>query len=63
MRISGNIRKGIFPAVGAIRVLGTGVVIEDVAFPKENLAEATLALREILDKYSYPEAINWAFSA
>lgn len=58
-----NIRKGIFPAVGAIRVLGTGVVIEDVAFLKENLAEATLALREILDKYSYPEAINWAFSA
>lgn len=52
-----NIRKGIFPAVGAIRVLGTGVVIEDVAFPKANLAEATLALRAILDKYSYPDAI------
>lgn len=43
--------------MGAIRVLGTGVVIEDVAFPKERLAEATLALREILDKYSYPDAI------
>ncbi|MDQ7093192.1 FAD-binding and (Fe-S)-binding domain-containing protein [Desulfosporosinus sp. PR] len=52
-----NIRKGIFPAVGAIRELGTGVIIEDVAFPKENLAEATLALREILDKYAYPDAI------
>ncbi|OLN32745.1 FAD-binding and (Fe-S)-binding domain-containing protein [Desulfosporosinus metallidurans] len=52
-----NIRKGIFPAVGAIRGLGTGVVIEDVAFPKENLAEATLALREILDKYTYVDAI------
>jgi len=52
-----NIRKGIFPAVGAIRVLGTGVVIEDVAFPKERLAEATIALRELLDKYSYPDAI------
>ncbi|MHB8074142.1 FAD-binding and (Fe-S)-binding domain-containing protein [Desulfosporosinus fructosivorans] len=52
-----NIRKGIFPAVGAIRVLGTGVVIEDVAFPKEHLAEATIALRELLDKYSYPDAI------
>jgi D-lactate dehydrogenase len=52
-----NIRKGIFPAVGAIRALGTGVVIEDVAFPKENLAEATLALREILDKYAYSDAI------
>ncbi|WP_407313212.1 FAD-binding and (Fe-S)-binding domain-containing protein [Desulfosporosinus sp. SB140] len=52
-----NIRKGIFPAVGAIRELGTGVVIEDVAFPKESLAEATLALREILDKYTYFDAI------
>ena len=52
-----NIRKGIFPAVGAIRALGTGVIIEDVAFPKENLAEATLALREILDKYAYVDAI------
>ncbi|SDI52228.1 FAD-binding and (Fe-S)-binding domain-containing protein [Desulfosporosinus hippei] len=52
-----NIRKGIFPAVGAIRALGTGVIIEDVAFPKENLAEATLALREIMDKYSYGDGI------
>lgn len=52
-----NIRKGIFPAVGAIRVLGTGVVIEDVAFPKEHLAEATIALRELLNKYAYPDAI------
>nr|WP_042331381.1 FAD-linked oxidase C-terminal domain-containing protein [Desulfosporosinus orientis] len=52
-----NIRKGIFPAVGAIRALGTGVVIEDVAFPIENLAEATIALREILDKYAYADAI------
>ncbi|HWQ41751.1 MAG TPA: FAD-binding and (Fe-S)-binding domain-containing protein [Desulfosporosinus sp.] len=52
-----NIRKGIFPAVGALRALGTGVVIEDVAFPKVNLAEATLALREILDKFAYDDAI------
>jgi len=52
-----NIRKGIFPAVGALRALGTGVVIEDVAFPKVNLAEATLALREILNKYAYDDAI------
>ena len=52
-----NIRKGIFPAVGAIRALGTGVVIEDVAFPKESLAEATIALREVLDKYAYADAI------
>ncbi|WP_425807683.1 FAD-binding and (Fe-S)-binding domain-containing protein [Desulfitobacterium sp. Sab5] len=52
-----NIRKGIFPAVGAIRPLGTGVIIEDVAFPRENLAEAAIALRNILDKYDYKDAI------
>ncbi|MDO9285791.1 MAG: FAD-binding oxidoreductase, partial [Aquabacterium sp.] len=36
-----NVRKGIFPAVGAVRPTGTTVIIEDVAFPVERLAEAT----------------------
>ncbi|MDA8441328.1 MAG: FAD-binding and (Fe-S)-binding domain-containing protein [Peptococcaceae bacterium] len=52
-----NIRKGIFPAVGAMRRLGTGVIIEDVAFPKEHLAAATLDLRHILNKHGYNDAI------
>ena len=51
------IRKGIFPAVGGMRVPGTAVLIEDVAFPKERLAEAILELREIMDKYKYNDGI------
>jgi D-lactate dehydrogenase len=64
-----KIRKGIFPAVGGIREQGTAVLIEDVAFPLECLAEATIDLRKALDKYDYPDAIiyghaldgNWHF--
>ncbi len=36
-----NIRKGMFPSVGAMRETGTTVIIEDVAFPIESLAAAT----------------------
>lgn len=52
-----KIRKDIFPEVGAIRELGTGIIIEDVAFPLDQLAEATNALRRILNKYDYRDAI------
>ena len=37
-----NVRKGMFPSVGAMRKIGTTVIIEDVAFPVPRLAEATL---------------------
>ncbi|WP_024953954.1 FAD-binding and (Fe-S)-binding domain-containing protein [Sulfurospirillum arcachonense] len=52
-----KIRKGLFPAVGAVRKSGTTVIIEDVAYPIENLAEATLELQELFKKYNYNEAI------
>jgi len=52
-----NIRKGLFPAVGAVRECGTTVIIEDVAFPMESLAEATLELQQIMAKYRYDNAI------
>ena len=52
-----NIRKGLFPAVGAVRTIGTTVIIEDVAFPIEKLAEATLELQSLFAKYHYDEAI------
>ena len=51
------IRKGLFPAVGAVRETGTTVIIEDVAFPMARLAEATLELQELFKKYHYDEAI------
>lgn len=52
-----KIRKGLFPAVGAVRKTGTTVIIEDVAFPGEHLAEAALDLQGLLQKYGYDEAI------
>jgi D-lactate dehydrogenase len=52
-----NIRKGLFPAVGAVRETGTTVIIEDVAFPIGRLAEATLRLQDLLERYRYAEAI------
>ncbi len=52
-----KIRKGLFPAVGAVRRTGTTVIIEDVAFPGEHLADAALDLQELFKKYGYDEAI------
>ncbi|MGZ5240201.1 MAG: FAD-binding and (Fe-S)-binding domain-containing protein [Caldimonas sp.] len=52
-----NVRKGMFPAIGAMRATGTTVIIEDVAFPVERLAEATLELQRLLQTHGYDEAI------
>lgn len=52
-----NIRKGLFPSVGAVRQTGTTVIIEDVAFPLKNLAAATKELQGLFKKYQYHEAI------
>lgn len=52
-----QIRKGLFPAVGAVRQIGTTVIIEDVAFPTEHLAEAAIDLQNLFAKYNYTEAI------
>ncbi len=52
-----NIRKGLFPSVGAMRRSGTTVIIEDVAFPIQRLAAATLDLQQMLHHYRYDEAI------
>ncbi|MCS4307088.1 D-lactate dehydrogenase [Rheinheimera pacifica] len=51
------IRKGTFPAVGAVRKTGTTVIIEDVTFPVEQLAEGVSRLQQLFDKYYYHEAI------
>ncbi len=52
-----NIRKGLFPSVGAMRDAGTTVVIEDVCFPLEHLADAVKELQSLFLKYGYKEAI------
>jgi len=52
-----KIRKGLFPSVGAMRKTGTTVIIEDVAFPVPRLAEATLDLHRLFEKWAYHEAV------
>ena len=52
-----NIRKGLFPAIGAMRETGTTVIIEDVAFPVPMLARATLDLQRLFRKHAYTDAI------
>lgn len=52
-----NLRKGLFPSVGAIRAGGTSVIIEDVAFPIERLADAATDLKRLFKKHCYDDAI------
>lgn len=52
-----KIRAGVFPTVGGIRQQGTSVIIEDVAFPKEQLADGVLALRECMNRYGYEDGV------
>lgn len=52
-----KVRKGLFTAVGAVRETGTTVIIEDVAFATEHLADAALELQRLFVKYNYTEAI------
>ena len=50
-------RSGIFPAVGGTREIGTTCLIEDIAFPIEHLAQATLDLQQLFIEHNYPEAV------
>jgi D-lactate dehydrogenase len=52
-----RMRKDTFPAVGAVRENGTTVIIEDVTFPLEHLAEGVNRLLALLDEHHYDEAI------
>ena len=53
-----NLRKSRFGRILiALRENGTTVIIEDVAFPIERLAEATLDLQALLQGHGYREAI------
>lgn len=50
------IRSGIFPSVGGTRKPGTTVLIEDIAFHIEDLPEATVDMKQMLEKHGYPDA-------
>ncbi|MBX3242201.1 MAG: FAD-binding oxidoreductase [Chitinophagaceae bacterium] len=52
-----KVRKGMFPAVGAVRKSGTTVILEDVAFPLPVLGHAILDLQKLFLEYQYDNAI------
>ena len=52
-----KIRQGMFPSVGAVRKSGTTVIIEDVAFPIERLADAAVDLTALFRQHGYDNAI------
>jgi D-lactate dehydrogenase len=52
-----RIRQGMFPSVGAVRKSGTTVIIEDVAFPVERLADAAVDLNALFGRHGYGDGI------
>jgi D-lactate dehydrogenase len=52
-----KVRKGLFPAVGAVRASGTTVILEDIVFPVEKLGNAIADLQKLFKRYEYTNAI------
>jgi len=52
-----KLRKGMFPAVGAVRARGTTVILEDITVPVAELGDAILDLHVLFEKYEYENAI------
>lgn len=52
-----KVRKGLFPAVGAVRASGTTVILEDVAFPVANLGNAIVDIQALFKKFDYTNGI------
>ncbi|GAA5187714.1 FAD-binding and (Fe-S)-binding domain-containing protein [Ferrimonas gelatinilytica] len=50
-------RSGLFPIIGGERPKGTSVIIEDVAFRVEDLANAAADLSELFQVHGYPEGV------
>ncbi len=52
-----KVRKGLLPAAGATKRSGETVIIEDVAFPLEELTASILALKRVLVQHGYGRAL------
>lgn len=48
-----KLRKGLYPSVGAVRQQGTAVIIEDVVFPPEHLAQGISRLQALFKTHGY----------
>ena len=52
-----DIRKGVFPAVGGMRKIGTTCLIEDVAYHLDTLPAAVRELQEIIARHGYQDGV------
>lgn len=57
-----RIRSGVFPAVGAMRPVGTSCLIEDIVFPVEVLPQAVSELQALLVEHGYKDAVIYGHS-
>jgi len=51
------VRGGLFTSVGAARDTGTSVLLEDVTFPVERLADAVVDLTALFVAHGYPDGV------
>ena len=52
-----KLRKGLLPRAGAMRGSGLAVLNEDIAFPRQRLAEAITDLHELFARFSVASAV------
>lgn len=52
-----KLRKGLYPAVAAVRKKGTTALLEDVAVPIEHLGNAVTDLQLLFNRFGYDNAI------
>ena len=48
-----TIRSGLLPSIGGARVSGTSLILEDVCFPPDKLANGALDLQQLFPKHGY----------
>jgi D-lactate dehydrogenase len=52
-----KLRKGMYPAVAAVRARGEAAILEDIAVPVDKLGPAILDLQELFRKHHYENGI------
>ncbi|MBU6172643.1 MAG: FAD-binding oxidoreductase [Planctomycetes bacterium] len=52
-----KLRKGMYPAVAAVRAKGEAAILEDVTFPLPRLGSAILELQALFEKHAYENGI------
>ncbi|MEJ0001048.1 MAG: FAD-binding and (Fe-S)-binding domain-containing protein [Verrucomicrobiota bacterium] len=48
-----NVRNGLLPSVGGARPSGTSLILEDVCFPPERLADGAVDLQKLFARHGY----------